>query len=114
MSNMPPNATSYEAQGSVQGSASESTASWCFGRESVIAAIEAVKRGELIVVVDDENRENEGDLIMAAQLATKESIAFMVSFIALNIIFISNRFSHLFWPMSKWRPKCFAVLLPSF
>ena len=78
MSKMPPNASSFEAQGSAQGSASESTASWCFGRESVLAAIEAVKRGELIVVVDDENRENEGDLIMAAQLATKESIAFMV------------------------------------
>ncbi len=78
MSIMPPHASSFEAQGSAQGSASKSAASWCFGRESVIAAIEAVKRGELIVVVDDENRENEGDLIMAAQLATKESIAFMV------------------------------------
>jgi hypothetical protein len=37
---------------------------WCFGKESVIKAIEAVGRGELVVVVDDESRENEGDLIM--------------------------------------------------
>ena len=37
---------------------------WCFGKDSVIKAIEAVGRGELIVVVDDESRENEGDLIM--------------------------------------------------
>lgn len=37
---------------------------WCFGKESVVKAIEAVGRGELVVVVDDESRENEGDLIM--------------------------------------------------
>lgn len=41
-------------------------------------AIEAVARGELVVVLDDENRENEGDLIGAADLATTESVAFMV------------------------------------
>ena len=43
--------------------------------EEVIAAI---ARGEMIVMVDDEDRENEGDLIMAAQLATPENIAFIV------------------------------------
>ena len=41
-------------------------------------AIEAVRRGELVVVVDDEDRENEGDLIMAAESATPESMGFMV------------------------------------
>lgn len=51
---------------------------WCFGPESVRAAISAVKRGQFIVVVDDENRENEGDLIIAADKATPEAIAFMV------------------------------------
>jgi len=51
---------------------------WCFGRESVLAAIEALQRGEFILVTDDENRENEGDLIMAAEKVTSESIAFMV------------------------------------
>ena len=44
--------------------------------EEVIAAI---ARGEMIVMVDDEDRENEGDLIMAAQFATPENIAFIVS-----------------------------------
>ena len=34
--------------------------------------------GEIIVVVDDEDRENEGDLIMAAEHATPEKIAFFV------------------------------------
>ncbi len=42
-------------------------------------AIAAIGRGELVVVVDDEDRENEGDLIMAAQFATPERIAFMVN-----------------------------------
>eukprot|EP00802_Teleaulax_amphioxeia_P021735 Tamp_22112.p2 GENE.Tamp_22112~~Tamp_22112.p2 ORF type:complete len:216 (+),score=33.59 Tamp_22112:231-878(+) len=54
--------------------------SWCFGRESVEAAIAAIARGELVVVVDDEDRENEGDLIMAAEKATKETIAFMIRY----------------------------------
>ncbi|GJD07969.1 Probable bifunctional riboflavin biosynthesis protein RIBA 1, chloroplastic [Galdieria sulphuraria] len=51
---------------------------WCFGKDSVVAAIEALRRGEFILVTDDENRENEGDLIMAAEKVTSESIAFMV------------------------------------
>lgn len=33
---------------------------------------------QLVVVVDDEDRENEGDLVMAAQLATPEAMAFIV------------------------------------
>ncbi len=41
-------------------------------------AIAAIARGEIVVVVDDEDRENEGDLIMAAESATPEKIAFFV------------------------------------
>ncbi len=41
-------------------------------------AIAAIARGEIVVVVDDEDRENEGDLIMAAEAATPEKIAFFV------------------------------------
>ena len=52
------------------------------GGGSVFASIEdavaAMARGEIIVVVDDEDRENEGDLIMAAEAATPENIAFFV------------------------------------
>ena len=43
-------------------------------------AIAAIGRGEIVVVVDDEDRENEGDLIMAAEHATPESIAFFVRY----------------------------------
>jgi len=48
---------------------------YCFGRQSVEDAIAAVKRGELIVVVDDESRENEGDFIMAADKCTPKAMA---------------------------------------
>ncbi len=41
-------------------------------------ALAAIARGEIVVVVDDEDRENEGDLIMAAEFATPERIAFFL------------------------------------
>ena len=41
-------------------------------------ALEAFARGEILVVVDDEDRENEGDLIMAAEHVTPEKIAFFL------------------------------------
>src|SRR5660398_236522 len=44
---------------------------------SVEEAIEDIKSGRMVVVVDDEDRENEGDLTMAAQFATPEAINFM-------------------------------------
>jgi 3,4-dihydroxy 2-butanone 4-phosphate synthase/GTP cyclohydrolase II len=40
-------------------------------------AVAAVRRGEIIIVVDDEDRENEGDLTMAAEKVTPEAINFM-------------------------------------
>ena len=40
--------------------------------------LEALKAGRIVIVADDEGRENEGDAIMAAQFATKESIAWIV------------------------------------
>ncbi len=44
----------------------------------IAEAVAAVARGEVVVVVDDEDRENEGDLVMAAEFATPEHIAFFV------------------------------------
>jgi 3,4-dihydroxy 2-butanone 4-phosphate synthase/GTP cyclohydrolase II len=40
--------------------------------------VDAVAQGEIVIVVDDEDRENEGDLIMAAEAATPEKIAFFL------------------------------------
>ena len=42
-------------------------------------AIEDIRRGRMVVVCDDENRENEGDLTLAAQFATPEAINFMAT-----------------------------------
>mmetsp|Transcript_1090 Transcript_1090/g.2553 ORF Transcript_1090/g.2553 Transcript_1090/m.2553 type:complete len:329 (+) Transcript_1090:180-1166(+) len=48
------------------------------GFSTISAALAAVARGESVVVLDDEDRENEGDLILAADRATPEALAFMV------------------------------------
>ncbi|HJP65649.1 MAG TPA: bifunctional 3,4-dihydroxy-2-butanone-4-phosphate synthase/GTP cyclohydrolase II, partial [Actinomycetota bacterium] len=45
---------------------------------TVEQAVEEIRAGRMVVVVDDADRENEGDLIMAAEAATPEAIAFMV------------------------------------
>jgi 3,4-dihydroxy 2-butanone 4-phosphate synthase / GTP cyclohydrolase II len=45
---------------------------------SIPEAIEEIRHGRMVIVVDDADRENEGDLIMAAELVTPEAIAFIV------------------------------------
>ena len=45
--------------------------------DSISEAIEDIKKGKVIIVVDDENRENEGDFICAAEIASPEIINFM-------------------------------------
>ncbi len=47
-------------------------------KATVEEAIAAIASGEFVLVIDDENRENEGDLIIAAEKVTAEKIAFMV------------------------------------
>ncbi|CAH0342833.1 3,4-dihydroxy-2-butanone-4-phosphate synthase [Rhizobium sp. CECT 9324] len=42
-------------------------------------AVAAIARGEMVVVVDDQNRENEGDIVFASEDATAEKIAFMMN-----------------------------------
>lgn len=44
---------------------------------TVSEAVEEVRRGSFVIVVDDEDRENEGDLVMAAELVTPEAVNFM-------------------------------------
>ena len=45
--------------------------------ERVLCAIDAIRKGRMIILVDDEDRENEGDLCMAAERVTPEAINFM-------------------------------------
>ena len=46
--------------------------------DPVESAVEEIRAGRMVVVVDDENRENEGDLVMAASKATAADVNFMV------------------------------------
>ena len=46
----------------------------------VETALEEIRAGNMIVVVDDEDRENEGDLTLAAEKATPEAINFMAKY----------------------------------
>ncbi|XP_022858456.1 bifunctional riboflavin biosynthesis protein RIBA 1, chloroplastic-like [Olea europaea var. sylvestris] len=48
------------------------------GFSSISEAIEDIRQGKMVVVVDDEDRENEGDIIMAASKVTPEAMAFFV------------------------------------
>src|SRR2546429_2885891 len=45
--------------------------------DSIEAVIEELRKGRMVIVVDDADRENEGDLIMAAEHATPETVNFM-------------------------------------
>ncbi|HEX4445086.1 MAG TPA: 3,4-dihydroxy-2-butanone-4-phosphate synthase, partial [Polyangiaceae bacterium] len=47
--------------------------------ERIAGAIADVRAGKMIILVDDEDRENEGDLMMAAQFVTPEAINFMAT-----------------------------------
>ena len=45
--------------------------------EKIEAALEDIRQGKMVILVDDEDRENEGDLVIAAELVTPEAINFM-------------------------------------
>ncbi len=46
--------------------------------DTVTEAVEAFARGEIVIVTDDNDRENEGDLTVAASLCTPEKMAFII------------------------------------
>ncbi len=50
------------------------------GFDSIEEGLEDIRRGKMVIVVDDESRENEGDFIMAAEKVTPESINFMAKY----------------------------------
>ncbi|MGD8574353.1 MAG: 3,4-dihydroxy-2-butanone-4-phosphate synthase, partial [Gammaproteobacteria bacterium] len=47
---------------------------------SIDEIVEDIRQGRMVIMLDDEDRENEGDLIMAGEKATPESIAFFVRY----------------------------------
>ncbi|MBX3251899.1 MAG: 3,4-dihydroxy-2-butanone-4-phosphate synthase [Myxococcales bacterium] len=48
--------------------------------ERVLAALDDIRQGKLVILTDDEDRENEGDLVMAAELCSPETINFMAKY----------------------------------
>ncbi len=46
---------------------------------SIEEAIEIIRKGEMLIVVDDENRENEGDFLLAADKITPAKVNFMIA-----------------------------------
>jgi 3,4-dihydroxy 2-butanone 4-phosphate synthase / GTP cyclohydrolase II len=64
-------------------------------------AVEDIKKGKMVILVDDEDRENEGDLTMAAEMVTPEAINFMAKY-GRGLICLSltpERVEHLKLPM---------------
>ena len=47
--------------------------------DTIESAIKSIKKGEIIIVVDDHDRENEGDFVAAAEKITSEKINFMAT-----------------------------------
>ena len=45
---------------------------------SIQSAVDAIRQGKVVIVLDDEDRENEGDFVCAAELATTETVNFML------------------------------------
>ena len=50
-----------------------------FEYNTIEEAVQALRNGEIILVTDDENRENEADMICAAEFATTENVNFMAT-----------------------------------
>ena len=47
--------------------------------DNIEALVDDIRQGKMVILVDDENRENEGDLIMAAPMVKPEDINFMAT-----------------------------------
>ena len=60
-----------------------------FEFNTVEEAVEDLKAGKIILVTDDEDRENEGDFICAAEFATTENVNFMATYL------LQYRYHHL-------------------
>ena len=62
--------------------------------EKVHRALEDIRAGKMVILTDDEDRENEGDLVMAAELVTPETVNFMARF-ARGLICLSLTEEHV-------------------
>ena len=77
---------------------------------SIDAAIDDIRKGKMVIVVDDESRENEGDLIMAAEFVTAETVNFMITK-ARGLVCVPMEGVYLVWP--DWMALMPACLMRS-
>jgi 3,4-dihydroxy 2-butanone 4-phosphate synthase/GTP cyclohydrolase II len=64
------------------------------GLDSIEAAVEAIRKGKMVVVVDDEDRENEGDVILASESVSPDAINFLAKH-ARGLICVAAERPHL-------------------
>ena len=55
--------------------------------DSIETALEALRNGQMLIVVDDEDRENEGDFICAADMIAPEQVDFMLRMVEARCVF---------------------------
>ena len=69
--------------------------------DSVTDATEAIANGKFVIIVDDPLRENEGDVVIAAEKITEEAVAFMASFCRglICVPMMGDRLDHLELPL---------------
>lgn len=70
--------SSLKQQSQSQSESVPTTTSSGWSLDTVESALEAIKQGEFVIVVDDLDRENEGDLISAASLTTTKMMSFLI------------------------------------
>jgi len=62
---------------------------------TILEAIEDIKAGKFIIIVDDENRENEGDLAIAAEKITPDAINFMAQEKEVHAFFLKGKYINI-------------------
>ena len=63
--------------------------------DSIQSAVDEIRNGQCVVIVDDADRENEGDIVMASELITPDAVNFMAKY-ARGLISVS--YTHLTLP----------------
>ena len=93
--------TPARAQSSIGGNGRRSITGSRAALSSIESALEAIAAGQIVVVTDDEDRENEGDLIVAAEFASAETMAFFVRYTSglICVAVTDERADHLQLPL---------------
>ena len=73
--------------------------------EHIEAVVADIRKGKMVIVVDDANRENEGDVVLAGQYVTPQAINFMVKHARGLVCMPTRRSGCSNWASSGWCGK---------